>query len=132
VRVGRAGNVGLPQHRLPDRRFAIAGFGEDLDRDLVVTRESGGLGFALQVYLGDLAADDVAVEIFAEPGDGEPAVRQAMLRQADIPGATNAHVYGCTVVTARAAENFTPRVMPRHREARVPTELNLIGWWPRA
>jgi starch phosphorylase len=99
--------------------------------DLVVTREPGGWGFALQVYLGDLAADDVAVEIFAEPGDGEAAVRQAMLRQADIPGATNAHVYGCTVVTARAAEHFTPRVMPRHREARVPTELNLIGWWSR-
>ena len=99
--------------------------------DLVVTREPSGWGFALQVYLGDLAADDVAVEIFAEPGDGEAAVRQAMLRQADIPGATNAHVYGCTVATARAAEHFTPRVMPRHREARVPTELNLIGWWSR-
>jgi glycogen phosphorylase len=100
--------------------------------DLVATREQHGWRFALQVYLGDIAADEVEVELFAEPAGGEAIERLTMRRQADIRGATNAYVYGCSVATDRPAEDFTPRVLPRHPEARVPTELNLISWWPRS
>jgi hypothetical protein len=35
------------------------------------------------------------------------------------------------VATPRPAGHFTPRVKPQHREARVPTELNMISWWQR-
>jgi starch phosphorylase len=97
--------------------------------DLVVTPEPGGWRFALQAYLGDVAPEDIEVQLYAEAADGEPLVRQAMAPEAQIPGAVNAYVYSVSLRTARPAAHFTPRAMPKHREARVPTELNMITWW---
>jgi starch phosphorylase len=99
--------------------------------DLVATREGDGWRFSVQVYLGDIGADEIDVELYAEPADGDAGVRQSMSRQAEIPGAVNAHVYAVSVATPRPAAHFTPRVKPQHREARVPTELNMISWWQR-
>jgi starch phosphorylase len=86
------------------------------------------LTVSVPVYLGDITADSVRVEIYADPENGEsPFVLQmaAVEPIADVP---NASVYRATLDTVRSPGDFTARVVPYHREARIPIEMPLIVW----
>lgn len=87
-----------------------------------------GFRFRVPVYLGELDADCVTVELYAEEGLGQPSTRTPMVRGAELQGATNAHVYEATMTTNRPLRDFTARVIPFHREAVLPAELPLILW----
>jgi glycogen phosphorylase len=90
--------------------------------------EGNGWTFAVQLFLGSVDPDAIAVELYAEARDGEPAVGVPMAPAgpvADVPGGV---WYRASVVTVRPAEEFTPRVVPYHPEARVPTEALRILW----
>ncbi len=78
--------------------------------------------FAVTVYLDDIGPDAVAVELFA---DGERPT--PMRRDAPVVGARG-HVYVGEVPDRRRATDFTPRIVARHPEARIPLELPLILW----
>lgn len=96
-----------------------------------VTHVEDGWEIEIQVYLGDLPPDAVAVEIYADPDPEReaPAVRQTLERDGEIPGASNGYRYRGRILTDRPAEHFTPRVVPWHPDARVPAELGLLLWW---
>ena len=85
--------------------------------------------FQVQLYLGDLSPEQVHVELYAEPLDGAPAVRQEMTRGNPLPGSTKAFVYGAEVSASRSPADYTPRVMPWHPAARIPLEDSHILWF---
>jgi len=97
--------------------------------DLRVAPTDDGWNFEIQVYLGDVRADDVAVQLFAEPAaDGEPPAVVPMRMTRKVPGAINGFLCHAHVVTTRPAEHFTPRVVPHHPDALVPLESSRMRW----
>jgi len=93
------------------------------------SQDEAGYRFEVQVYLDELSAAAVQVELYAEPvADGE-AVRQPLARAATLAGTTNAYVYRGLVPANRPASDYTPRVVPAHAAASVPLEANFILWY---
>ncbi len=85
--------------------------------------------FEVQVYLGDLPADAVAVELFAEPlEDGDP-VRVPLQRGEALAGTANAWIYVGEAGADRPASHYTPRIIPSHPLAEVPLEAEMILWY---
>jgi len=84
--------------------------------------------FRQQVYLGELRADAVRVELYADGLDGKPPVRLAMTRAEATAGAAAELVYIAQVPAARPASDYTPRIVPYHPDAAVPLEINRIQW----
>jgi starch phosphorylase len=89
---------------------------------------NGRLSVSVEVFLGSIEADEVRVELYANRDGTSEALVQQMTRVEPIAGFNNAFIYRATVETARPADHFTPRVVPCHREARIPIELPLIAW----
>lgn len=102
---------------------------------LTVVQEGEMWNFSLEAYLGELPQDDVRVELYADPlpeeqgaaEDGRPE-RIEMQQIGPLAGAVNGFVFGAKVVAARAAEDYTPRIVPYHPEAFVPMEEGHILW----
>ena len=86
--------------------------------------------FRVQVYLGDIAPDAVAVELYAEPRDGAGLERHPMRRDQALSGAAGGFRYVAEVATDRAPREYTPRVVPMHAEAVIPAEALGIRWYP--
>ena len=82
----------------------------------------------VEVYLGSLDPETVAVELFAAPMDDGAPVRHPMspTRKPDGPG--DAYEYSASVSASRPAADYTPRLVPRHPEAVVPLEAPGILW----
>lgn len=85
--------------------------------------------FEVQVYLDELPAEAVCVELYADAGDGNAPVRQPLQRGALLAGAVNAFVYRGTVPADRPAADYTPRIVPAHADALVPLEATFILWY---
>jgi starch phosphorylase len=100
--------------------------------NLNVAATTNGWSFSVHAYLGGIGADDVRVQIYADPAESEPAVVQSMDRLEALPGITNGFLYSTCVASTRPAAHFTPRVVPYHPAARVPGECNLVLWWRSA
>jgi starch phosphorylase len=96
--------------------------------DVDVKRDADALHFRLHLYCGDLPADAVLPQVYADRTATDEHVVVPMQRVAAIPGAINAYVYSCRVATARPAAEFTPRVIPHHPSVRWPMELPLVHW----
>jgi glycogen phosphorylase len=84
--------------------------------------------FLVPVYLGEIAPDDVAVQLYAAPYGGEPAFVAELHRGDAIVGAANGHLYSGTAPSARPRSHYTPRIIPHYTGARIPAELPLILW----
>jgi starch phosphorylase len=97
--------------------------------NLEIREVADGWSFEVQVYLGEVSADFVQVQLYADPVDAGESVRQVMECHANIPGALNGYLYYGMVSTQRPPTDFTPRIVAYHPEARIPTESNLIFWW---
>ncbi len=82
----------------------------------------------VQVYCDDLSPEDLRVELYAEPLNGQGAVRETMRQDQPIPGAFNAYLYVAEVPAERPASHYTPRIVPRHPEMRTPLEDCHILW----
>jgi starch phosphorylase len=88
----------------------------------------GGYHFEVQVYLDEMPADAVSVELYADPvGEGRP-LRQSLQRGALLAGATNAYTYQGTVPANRPVMDYTARIVPAHAGANVPLEAGFILW----
>ncbi len=82
--------------------------------------------FSVAVYLGEISADAVRVELYAESVGGEgPTI---MDRTDQLPGALNAFIYRARADAGRPSDHYTPRVVPHHADVRCPLECNLIAW----
>jgi len=90
--------------------------------------ESDGCSFEVQVYLGDIPPEFIQVQLYAEPLETDEAFSVTMQQGKSIAGAVNGYSYRVTVTTSRSTGDFTPRVVPYHSEARVPSEATLILW----
>jgi len=96
--------------------------------EVTESANSGRLSISVPVWLDAISPDDVRVELYADAEGAHPAVVQPMTPVEAIPGATNAFLYRARVESDRPAWHFTPRVVPCHRDARVPMEVPLIAW----
>jgi glycogen phosphorylase len=81
---------------------------------------------SVPVYLGEITAGTVRVELYAESVEGDGTI--PMDRTDQLPGALNAFIYRARVDARHPSDHYTPRVIPFHPEARVPIECNLIAW----
>ena len=84
--------------------------------------------FSIQVYLGDLDADAIVVELYADPRDADEPAMVPMERTTPLSGATHGYLYCAQVNAQRPAQDYSVRVAPRHPQASVPIELPLILW----
>jgi len=83
---------------------------------------------AVPVFLGDVLASSVRVELFAD-AKSEFAPEVIMLHQEHaIRGATNGYIYAGSIAASRSVEDYTVRVVAHHPDAFLPTELPLIRW----
>jgi glycogen phosphorylase len=83
----------------------------------------------VQVYLGRLNHEAVAVELYADGINGAEPVRVRMERGEAATGAVNGWIYQATTDKERPADDYTPRVVPYHPEASVPLEAGQILWF---
>ena len=84
--------------------------------------------FQVQVYLDELNADAVHVELYADGIDGREPVRHVMVRGESLVG-ENAWRYSASVRADRPAADFVPRVIPYDPAAFVPLEAAQILWY---
>ncbi len=101
-------------------------------QNLTVATTGGGFQFDVQVYLGAIAPQDVAVQLYANGIDGAgPQVYDMTLQSP--PGLGGGSTPGCglyraTVPANRPAGDYTARVVPRLAGVAVPLEANFILW----
>ncbi|HZT68955.1 MAG TPA: alpha-glucan family phosphorylase [Terriglobia bacterium] len=96
---------------------------------LNVTSHDGLHIFNVQVYLHELSAEAVRVELYADATDGTHAEVVEMKCAAPLVGASNAYQYTASVRATRPANDFTPRIVPYHPLALVPLECARILWY---
>jgi starch phosphorylase len=111
------------------RRRLLAGWSSIRLGALAAEEGAGERAVSLEVFLGEVARDDVAVELYADPPDGRAAPeRLPMTCAAPLLGTTNGHLFTAKVPAARPAWHYTPRVVPARTEAILPLELPLVAW----
>ena len=82
--------------------------------------------FRVQVFPGNLPAQDLKVELYANPLGKDAAVFETMT---PCDKGTDATVsYLIQVSATRPASDYTPRIVPRHPSASVPLEAAEILW----
>ena len=101
----------------------------------ITAREGDSWRFSVEAYLGDLNPGDVQVEMYADPlPDGESGSGQesqeriVMKRMGPLEGAASGYIFEAVVGAKRAAEDYTPRIVPYHPEALIPIEEAHILW----
>ena len=85
--------------------------------------------FQVPVYLGEIEAHMVRVELFSEPLKNDEQEQLFEMQQAHrLTGSANGFLYTLDVPANRPIEDFTPRIIPHHPAAKVPIEANQIIW----
>jgi glycogen phosphorylase len=88
-----------------------------------VLRNGAAWSFCVAVALGEIAPEEVVVQLYASPGDGGPPfVADLCCAPAHSP------VYTGSAPANRPVEDYTVRIIPRRSGTVVPTELPLILW----
>ncbi len=92
--------------------------------------DSGGAQHVVEVevFLGEMQADAVRVELYADPLPGGDPFRQEMNPSPVMTGAQRRCLYHATVPATRPAGDYTARVVPRHAGVAVPLECSHILW----
>ena len=97
--------------------------------EIQITGVGNDWHFEVPVYFGDLEADQVRVELYADPlTDGEWPTHILMERQGAIPGTVRGYFFLADCPATRPAYHYTPRIQPFHPESKVPMEASLILW----
>jgi starch phosphorylase len=126
LRVANKGTVGRQlvdwQHSL-EEKWAALRFGE-------AKVETCGEQhvFDVQVYLHELDANAVQVEVYADGVDGGSPVRQEMRRVRQLAGASGGYGYSTAVSAARPPADYTVRVIPHCDGVAIPLEDARILW----
>ncbi|HKJ50101.1 MAG TPA: alpha-glucan family phosphorylase [Gammaproteobacteria bacterium] len=97
--------------------------------NLSTSEDLSGYRFEIQVYLDELSADLVQVELYAEQSGDREAFRLVLERGAPLVGADSSYVYRGTAPADRPFSDYTPRIVPAHELALVPLEANHILWY---
>ncbi|NVN37993.1 alpha-glucan family phosphorylase [Komagataeibacter swingsii] len=92
---------------------------------LRVTRVAERWHISVGVHLGSITPDMVQVQLYADVPAGMPLVVPMAL----VPGGVDGQpAYGAEVDAARAATDYTPRVVGFHPDASIPLEAAFITW----
>jgi len=84
--------------------------------------------FTVEVMLGALAPHAVRVELYADSPGREPPVRQEMARREGRVDDSGMNLYEASVPAARAAGDYTARIVPSFPGIHVPLEAPYILW----
>ena len=95
---------------------------------LDVRREDDAWRLEVPIYLGEIPARFVQVQLYTDAESHELGCCELMQQGEQIVGAMNAYLYHISVNGDVDINHFTPRVIPSHPAAQVPTELRLISW----
>jgi glycogen phosphorylase len=129
----------LLRKRCHDRHAAakaLRGWAENLKRrwsglhigQPTANREGDRWHVSVPVFLGEISADQIHVELFADAHGDIPAEAIVLHKEQAIPGALNGHIYAGVMPASRGFDDYTVRVVPYHEDARLPAELPLIAW----
>jgi glycogen phosphorylase len=91
-------------------------------------REKEQWRVSVPIFLGEVLADQVRVELFADASEDRAAEAIALPKEQPIPGAFNGYIYGGLLPGDREFEEYTVRIVPHHEGAYLPAELPLIHW----
>ncbi len=97
--------------------------------DLQAQQVEDQLHFQIAVYLDDLEADAVCVQVYADGQDGQASEIHEMRRNNTLEAAINGYLYTLVIPAKRAITDYTPRIIPYHEKVRVPTECQNILWY---
>jgi starch phosphorylase len=125
----RSADKGAPAAGLVSRRGALASKWGSLrfGRASVDTRE-GRHFVEVEVHLGDVGADLVRVELYADGRNGGAPARQEMAPVSGKSGDGGARIYAASVPSDRPAADFTARIIPRCDGLSIPLEAGWILW----
>jgi starch phosphorylase len=84
--------------------------------------------FDARVYLHDLDASAVRVELYADGVMGSPPVRQEMKRVLQPSGLSGGYAYRAAVPATRPSADYTVRVIPHCHGVSIPLEEARILW----
>jgi starch phosphorylase len=84
--------------------------------------------YEAQVYLHDLDANAISVELYADGVNGGSPVRQEMKRVRQLAGASGGYIYSATVPSSRPPADYTARVIPHCDGVAVPLEAAHMLW----
>ena len=125
----RAADKGAAAWKLTDQRNALAGKWAALRFGAVTVETNGDRHVvAVEVFLKDASPDSVRVELYANGVNGSGAVCQEMTRVRSLPGEPGGFAFSATVSAARAAADYTARMMLRGEGLAVPLEAGWIRW----
>ena len=121
----------------PDQVAAIESWHDALLRhgprihfgNVIKTTDADVHRFEVQVYLDDVPADAVQVELYAEGIDGGAPVRQTLQCGQPLAGAVNAFSYTGSVPANRPITDYTPRVVPFFPGVAIPLEASPVFWY---
>jgi starch phosphorylase len=120
----RMSNGGQPARKMRSWELRLRRHWSDLHiGKATICRDGTDWSFSVPVDLGGIAPQDVAVQLYAEPRNGEPPFVGEL---SPIP--SNAGTYTGSAPANRPAEQYTVRIIPHHTGAAVPAELPLILW----
>lgn len=97
--------------------------------ELQISQDAGMLHFHVPVYLNDLDAACVAVELYALATEGRNDEIHPMIRGEALAGAVNSYAYDCQIPAHRPASDYTPRIVPSMAGCQVPMEAQQILWY---
>ncbi len=80
------------------------------------------------VYLGDVPAGDVRVELYADADGAHAPEHIVMSRGEAVVGAHNGYFYEAALPGPRPAAHYTPRAVAQHGQDLLPSEVGLIAW----
>ena len=106
-----------------ERRLCRAWSGVHIGQPNFV-RQEAGWEVSVAVYLGEIAAEDIRVEAYADP----PGETVSLALDGPIQGATGGYSCRGRIPGSRPAGDYTVRVVPCHAGVRVPAELSLVRW----
>jgi starch phosphorylase len=96
--------------------------------EVTVQTDNNEHRFEIQVHLGELRPDDVRVELYAEAVNGGEPIRQAMQLVGPPTDDTSDCNFSASVPASRPANDYTPRLLPRHSDVATPLEADFILW----
>jgi starch phosphorylase len=96
--------------------------------EMAASRQESGWDLSVPIYLGEVARQDVRVEVYADPADGSKPEVIALAADGPVPGATSGYFYRGTIGGARPPGDYTVRLVPSCAGVRVPAETALIRW----
>ncbi len=125
----RAANNGAVGRQMVDWQHAVTQkWGSLRFGDVRVETNADHHAFDVEIFLNDLDANAVRVELYADGIDGGDPVRQEMKCAGPLPGASHQCVYHVTVPASRPANHYTARVIPHFSGVAVPLEAAHILW----